>query len=120
MENILDECHEKICKNIHPIWMEVFIPAVLYRMWIWDVLPANINKVIIIDADTIINMDILELWNLSTGTNGLAAVLDPNISVMNNSELCKKGTINRKRYFNAGLLFMERQKIYFLEIYGMI
>lgn len=86
----------------------MFTPAVFYRMWIWDVLPIDVNKVIIIDADTIVNMDIAELWNLSIGDNGLAAVLDPNITIMNNSKLCQNDIINKNRYFNAGLLVMDR------------
>ena len=110
MENIVDGCHKKICESIHPIWIELFTPAVFYRMWVWEVLPIDVSKVIIIDADTIINMDIAELWNLSTGDNGLAAVLDPNITIINNSKLCQNGIINKNRYFNAGLLVIDRQK----------
>ena len=41
-----------------------FSPATFYRLNIANILPDNINKVIYLDSDTIINLDINDLWKI--------------------------------------------------------
>ena len=86
----------------------------LYRMFIADALPL-IEKVIYIDCDVLVNLDINELWNIELEGNSLAGVHD---------EVCyKKNTFsarllaiklcggNLKSYINAGVTIMNLHKI---------
>ncbi|MCR5176994.1 MAG: hypothetical protein K6C05_09125 [Anaerovibrio sp.] len=87
----------------------------LYRLAIAEVLPRDIDKVIFLDADTIVNVDINKLWLEPTGDSGIAAVSD--WSVLDHygktadikpgdSFLFKNGLASVKTVFNAGVLLM--------------
>ncbi len=52
---------------------EYFTGAALYRLVLAQVLPEEVNRVIYLDADTVVTLDIRELWQEPVGENGLAA-----------------------------------------------
>ncbi|SDP09536.1 glycosyltransferase family 8 protein [Selenomonas ruminantium] len=66
----------------------------------------DVERLIYLDADTIVNLDIKELWAEKTGENGLAAVPDGMIQDDHVSKLVKKGLCEAKRYFNAQVLLL--------------
>lgn len=89
--------------------------ANIYRLVLPEVLPRELAKVIFLDADTIVNLDIAELWAEDTGEAGLAAV--PDYDVLdhfgqsqrirpNDSFLYKEGYTDVHGIFNAGVLLM--------------
>lgn len=78
----------------------------MFRLWIHKLIPDDISKVIYIDSDTIVNLDIKELWNIDIESQPLAAVPE-----MANGEpfvqdkiLGMDGVIPKERYMNAGVL----------------
>lgn len=75
-----------------------------YRLFLSDILPKTLNKVLYLDGDCIVRHSLLPLWNLDFEDNAIAAVPD-----------CKEGDImkyNRLRYspqlgyFNAGVMLI--------------
>jgi len=92
-------------------WMEGKIKAGVsratwFRLLAGEALP-ELTRLIYLDADTIVNLDIKELWEEDTGENGLAAVPDTVIQEGHNSILVKKGLCAEKNYFNAGVLLLD-------------
>lgn len=85
-------------------WISV---ATYYRLFITDVIPFNIDKIIYLDCDIIVDKDISELWNYDISKYMAGAVEDEH-SIPNHGrlELSDKHT-----YFNAGVLLLNLQKL---------
>ena len=95
---------------------ERYTGANIYRLLLPEVLPPEAGKVIFLDADTIVNLDIRELWEKDTGEAGLAAV--PDFDVLehfgqshkikpNGSFLFEEGLADIHGIFNAGVLLLD-------------
>ena len=92
------------------VWLSYYSKAVLYRFFVWQILPRDVQRAIYFDADILLNMDIRQLWREPTGPCGLAAVGD--IAVQHNPErynLIRDGFFDARRYFNSGVLLMDRE-----------
>jgi len=94
-------------------WMEGHIKpggsrAAWFRLLAGEAL-ADVGRLIYLDADTVVNLDIKELWEEDTGDNGLAAVPDMVIQENHISALVKKGLCEEERYFNSGVLLIDMQ-----------
>ncbi|WP_029541519.1 glycosyltransferase family 8 protein [Selenomonas sp. AB3002] len=83
--------------------------ATWYRLLIGEALE-RVDRVIYLDGDTIVNMDIKELWEEETGKNGLAAAPDTIIQQEHYSVMVKRGLYPEERYFNAGVLLLDLEK----------
>lgn len=92
----------------------------MYRLALGEVLSPEVEKALFLDADTIINMDIDELWQYSAGEAGLAAVSDWSVLEHfgrtdavseNDSFLYKNGLADMHTVFNAGVLLMDLKKL---------
>lgn len=122
---------DEICRNtinnmsqhLSEFFQQWYGLGCLYRIFLPDVLPQEINRCIYLDCDTIVNLDIRTLWEEKTGTNGLGAVAE-NESCDGPSEyeriirdLCKRGIFHNDirvenmvpfiDYFNSGILLMD-------------
>lgn len=51
-----------------------YTEATLYRLLAPEILPEEVTRLIYIDADTLVHIDIKKLWNEKIGSNGMAAV----------------------------------------------
>ncbi len=89
-----------------------YTPANMYRLLLPEVLPAEIDKVIYLDGDTVFNMDVSELWS-ETVNSGLGAVSDQELLAhygkqagedKNVSYLYETGHVGLAGVFNAGVL----------------
>lgn len=92
-------------------WMEGYIKpgfsrAAWFRLLIGEDLQ-DVERLIYLDADTIVNLDIKELWEEETGESGLAAVPDTVVQDGHVSYLVKKGLCPEERYFNSGVLLID-------------
>ena len=83
----------------------------LYRLFVPQILPNTVNKIIYFDSDIIVNLGIKELWQIDLGDKILAAV--PEIlsfktieNMEKNFPLCKQGFIRCEDYFNSGVILM--------------
>ena len=93
-----------------------FSIATFYRFFIpYLLLSQGIEKVIYLDSDIIVNLDIAEFYQIELGDKPFAAV--PNLFQMKDEKssydrtnkavpICKEGVIKPEDYFNAGVLLM--------------
>ena len=108
----LDEiCPDKIAeiiKLVPEVETSNVTVGAFYKLLIPQVLPKEINKAIFIDPDTIINLDINELWQIKLGDKALGVVpgTENGTDCDKSFRLCKEGTVKAKDYFNTGVLIM--------------
>ena len=116
--NVEELCADKITE-IRNFFPEVdktrFSIGTFYRFFIAHILPAEVEKVIYLDADIIVNLDLAELWQIELGDKPVGAIpnlfqiKDEKASVERtekNMEICKAGLVRPEDYFNAGVLLM--------------
>ena len=79
-----------------------------YRLFTPVIFPPDIEKIIYLDSDIIVNLDLKELWQLELGDKVFAAVpeISNGIDIKNCSTLCFEGYVKSENYFNSGVLFM--------------
>ncbi len=86
--------------------------AALYRLLIPQIISADIEKVIYLDSDIIVNLDITELWQIELNDKSIAAVAeaenDP-LDYPRNAKvnyLVKNNLVSYNDYFNSGVLLI--------------
>lgn len=83
----------------------------LYRLMLPELI--DLEKVIYLDSDIIVNLDISTLWNINIGNYILGAVLD--IESSRNNKRFKKFyesiNVDLNRYFNAGVIIFNLNKL---------
>ncbi|MBR1420079.1 MAG: hypothetical protein IJ575_03340 [Selenomonadaceae bacterium] len=102
---------EEIVNKIPKVQKKLSV-ATFYRALILDLLPKSIEKVIYLDADIIVNLDIKDFWNVDLKKFPVAAV--PQItsgytqeSLSHVNPLVKNEIIKWNDYFNAGVLLLD-------------
>ena len=110
--NVEELCTDRI-KKIRECFPEadksVFSIATFYRLLIPNTLPSEVKKVIYLDADIIVNLDINELWQIELEDSPLAAgrnIFSLGIDPLKISGLLNDGLTKVEDYFNAGVLLM--------------
>ena len=88
--------------------------ATYFRLFMFDVLPISINKILYLDCDIIVNCSLEKLWNYNSDSCILA--IEDNITYTKNN--CKRLQYNEMySYFNAGMLLINLQEArFFLNI----
>ncbi len=76
-------------------------PSAYYRLFIASLLPANLSKVIYLDADVMVRGDIHDLWQEEMHGNIVLAVQDSCIQTSRGSGC------NSQRYFNSGVMVID-------------
>ena len=80
----------------------------LFRFAIQDIIP--LDKVIYLDCDVIVNMDVSELWHVSLDGKYLAGVLDDGMYTQSSFSYegirCKLNGCRASEYINSGILVM--------------
>ena len=87
----------------------------LYRLLIPDMLP-TLSRVIYLDCDVLVNMDIKELWGLDNGNKSILGAIDLPDTKYNNSIYFEKMRIilngsHPKTYINSGVLLMNLSRM---------
>ena len=100
---------------------DYYTPAALYRILAPKVLPEDVQRLIYLDADTIINMDIRKFWEIFLDAHPLGAVGERDL--MNHYQRQVDKSIDEKLYlfqnswtdsdtcFNSGVLIMDMEKL---------
>ena len=83
----------------------------LYRLLVPQIISSDVEKIIYLDSDIVVNLDIKELWQIELGDKILAGVPEilsyKTIDDMNFAfRLCADGFVKHENYFNAGVLVM--------------
>ena len=76
-----------------------------YKLIIPQVISPEIEKVIYLDADIIVNLDINELWEIALKDHPLGVVTESSNGIEGFS-VCRDGVIKTEDYFNSGVLLM--------------
>ena len=109
--NVEELCADKINKYVE------LVPSVsnsrvsrgaFFKFLIPHILPAEVEKVIYLDSDIIVNLDINELWQIEMFNEPLAVVLemDNGTLPLKASHLCRDGFVKEENYFNSGVMIM--------------
>ncbi|RRJ64761.1 glycosyltransferase family 8 protein [Paenibacillus oralis] len=80
--------------------INVWTPACMYRLLLPAIIPAD--RIIYLDCDVLVNMDLEELWQVELNHFYLGAVWDQNIMNVTNT-ISSKG-LNPELYFNSGVI----------------
>lgn len=106
---------EKILAPLSEKFQALYSAAAMYRFLIPHVLPATVEKVIYLDSDVIVNLDIEELWRTRIVGEPIAAVP---VSYQNADiqagikrarkmfRMCEDGGVKAAEYFNSGVMLM--------------
>lgn len=74
--------------------------ASLYRLKLCDILPHNVDKIIYLDSDIIVNLDIRELWDYNLNGALIAAHRD----LPQNPLPVRENIMPQEHYFNSGVI----------------
>lgn len=114
--NVEELCADKIKKIIEliPAAKSAYSSiATFYRFFIPQLLKPNIDKVIYLDSDLVVNLDVKEFWQIELGDKILGVV--PEIFNRNDVQkafpLVSDGLISPENYFNAGVLLMNLEAL---------
>ena len=83
--------------------------AIWYCLMLGELFYGRLDRLICLDADIIVNLDIAELWAEETGRNGLAAVRDTVIQEEHSSRLAKTLSYPEEKYFNSGVMLLDME-----------
>ncbi|MBQ7493640.1 MAG: hypothetical protein IJT47_04360, partial [Selenomonadaceae bacterium] len=107
--NVEELCADKI-EKMHSLFPNAnrFPNAMFYKLLVPQILPTETDKAIYLEANTIVNMDISELWRVELGENMLAAVpaLAIGSDIHTQDRAAADGFIKPEDYFNPGVMLM--------------
>ena len=110
--NVEELCAEKIQEfiNLIPVIRTSRLSiAAMYRLLIPQLLSPEIDKVIYLDSDIIVNLDITELWQIEVGDKILGAITHRSIGMIDaikKRPICVDGFVNPENSFNSGVLLI--------------
>ena len=108
--NVEELCADKLEEiiNLNPtLKTSRYNIATFYRLLIAQILPADVDKIIYLDSDIIVNLDLNELWRIELGDKPFAAVPESSNGVNTQGfALCREGYVKDEDYFNAGVLMI--------------
>lgn len=88
--------------------------AAYSRLFLPELIPSCVEKIIYLDADLIVRRDLQELWNLDLGNYALAAARDQAIGVVSSiwgiSNFHQIGLDPNTPYFNSGVMIINLKK----------
>ncbi|MBR6012857.1 MAG: hypothetical protein IK062_03620 [Selenomonadaceae bacterium] len=130
--NVEELCRDEI-EKIREYFPEVvkgrFTIIAYFRLLISVFFPKEIKKLIYLDSDIVVNLDIKELWNIELHENIFGAMklssnwLDEKVKkrdydTLSKRDFCRDGTVKPEEYFNDGVLLIDMEK--FREVYSKI
>ena len=109
--NVEELCRNEI-KNVERVLQYTqYSVGAMYRLFVSHILPREVEKIIYLDSDIVVNLDIVELWRIELGDKIFGAVT----AFLNKSgiqealeypPLCQNGVVKHEDYFNSGVLIM--------------
>ncbi len=81
----------------------------MYRLFLQEIVPCD--KLVYLDCDIVVNMDLAELYELDLQNHHMAAVEEPNLTRKDIVQGLHAFPRMPEKYFNAGVLLMDLKKI---------
>ena len=123
--DVAEECKEILAEAREifkrAVDTDYYTPAALYRLLAPILLPADVKRLVYLDADTIVNMDIRKFWETFMDGHPLAAVTER--TLMSHYQKQIDRSIDEKLYlfknswtdfdtcFNSGVLLMDLERM---------
>lgn len=95
---------EQVLGNSFPKLDNKITRTAYFRLYITDILPASINKVLYLDGDVIVRHSVKELWDMDLSDFAIAAVPDMRESTTDRYD--GLGYSKSLGYFNSGVLLI--------------
>ena len=96
--------------NLSSVLQSQFSIATLYRLLIPSIIDSSMERIIYLDADIIVNLNIKELWCVDVSNRSMAVVPEQVIHAALNTQppkyLIDNGIVKEEDYFNAGVLLI--------------
>ena len=116
--NVEELCAEEISQirkrfANHTVLKRVTI-ASIYRLLIPQIFPKDIRKIVYLDSDVIVNLDIKELWEVTLEDKPIAAVPESEIEIVRNVAvhyLMTEKIVKVDDYFNAGVMLIDVEQL---------
>lgn len=110
VEQIAAEEIEEIKNKLPTAVYSRYTVGAFYRLIVQNIIE-SIDKIIYLDGDTVVNLDIKGLWNINLADHPMAAVnesaMDLNFSKTKKTYfLIKLGMVKEENYFNSGVIAM--------------
>ena len=114
--NVEKICADKLAEYVSLVPSVKDAPVTVgafYRLVLTEILSPDIDKVIYLDSDVIINLDIARLWEIELGDKIFAAVPEVanDMQIQNLMPLCREGYVKAEDYFNSGVLLMNLNRL---------
>ena len=116
VERICADKIEELKKNFPKADTARFTIGAMYRLVIDKILPNNVKRVIYLDSDMIVNLDIKDLWQVELGNKPIAAIPESEADttffprVSKSQYLINSETISYENYFNSAVLLINLEK----------
>ncbi len=94
------ELNEELVKKL--VLINDWTPAVYYRLFFPFLIPENVDRILYLDADTIVCNDLSELYSIDIGSYPLAAVYDNYVKTQPLLNITLEG-----EYFNSGVMLLD-------------
>ena len=116
VEELCADKVEEIIKMLPMITELRYTIATFYRLFIPQIFPKDIEKIIYLDSDIIVNLDIKELWQINLGNNLLGVIpellnKDTSEDMLKTHSMCRDNLVKVEDYFNAGVLLINLKKL---------
>lgn len=108
LDELCPDTIAEIIKLVPEVEQAKVTVGAFYKLLIPKVLPNDIEKVIFLDPDTIINLDINDLWQTELEDKALGVVpgTENGTDCKKSFLLCSEGLVQGEDYFNTGVLLM--------------
>lgn len=104
-----------LAEKIPVITQGRFSIGTFYRLLMVNLLPElGVDRLIYLDADILVNLDIADLWFTRLGDHPLAAVPELEATfghMVENKHIIESGRVKAEDYFNAGVLLLDLDAI---------
>ena len=115
--NVEELCADKLAefmKLIPAIKTSRLSIAAMYRLLIPQLLPPEFDKVIYLDSDIVVNLDVTELWQIDLERKVFATVPEicNCVDTQNILPLCRENYVKKEDYFNSGMMIMNLKSLY--------
>ncbi|MBR5913815.1 MAG: hypothetical protein IKZ58_05595 [Selenomonadaceae bacterium] len=118
--NVGEICAEKIKtfkEKIPAINSARVTIGTLYSLLVSEVIPNDIEKILYIDSDMIVNLDINDLWQIKFGDKSIASVPECEADTVFFKKVSKlhylinEKIVTYENYFNAAIIFMNLKRL---------
>ncbi len=109
--NVEDLCAEKISAMLD-LFPEIdkarFNRSGLYKFFVPQVLPKEIDKTIYLEPGVVVNLDLSELWRVNLGDKilGVVPAVEIGSDIHTQDKIVADGFVAAENYFNPGVLLM--------------